>query len=460
MTSNALERPLPSSPDAERAILGAIISDNALIEQAIALTKPSDYYVPSHRWIFTAMLALRERGSEINAVLIGEELKKQGHDPMGEGLYSSMADMQFGVPRTSSIAQYAEIVIGKAQLRSIIRAAYQIAEAALDEEDDAAVIAERATSMMMQIERARHIESDFRPFSEVAIEASSLYEQMHRGVSQAIPTGYASLDQVTRGGIYPGEVRVIMAKTGDGKTANALGSAKFQAAMGIPVGIVSLEMSDLENFFRIHSAMSGVAAWKIKAGIWPDDFHRLQDTIHLPGELPIWVASNARLASIYELRRQVVELVQEHKIRVLYVDYLQLVEAMTDKKNSTRALEVSTITRTLKMLAKELQIGVVELSQPSQEGAKSGKVKTIHNRESTAIGNDADIVIVIDMPEDRENMSGWECTMRIDKHRNGPKMALKFWYDGNTLSFSEDAASAPPPPVYERTRREELDFNS
>lgn len=432
---------LPNSLEAEDSLLGAVMFDNSLVDEAIALVRPEDFYTPSRRVVFEAMISLAAKGSKIDITTLKVELESTKNLERAGGV-TALAGLYGLYVAVVSVKDYANIVRSKALYRKIYKQALSIARNALDESDEAGALVEAATTAMMQIERYGSVESDFRSFSEIAVDASELYEQMYKGESRAMPTGYASLDQATRGGIYPGEVRVIMATTGSGKTAWALGAAKHQASMGIPVAFVSLEMSDIENFFRIHSAMSGVAAWKIKGGIWPHDYQTLQETIRLPGDLPIWMASSSRMANVYEMRRQVKEIVIKHKIRMLYVDYLQLAEAMMEK--GTRALEISTVTRILKLMAREFQMGVCELSQPSQEGAKSGKVRTIHNRESTAIGNDADIVIAIDMPEDRENLDEWECTQRIDKHRNGPKMALKYWYHGPTMTFSEDRPSASP----------------
>lgn len=421
-----MDRELPNEPEAERAVLGGIILENVLMSQAMAHLEPNDFYNKLNQKIYIRMCELSECSVDIDAITICQN-----------GIGSQVryvADLTYGLPRALNLVNYIKILKDKSATRRFIRLSAEIEARAMDG-DDVVSLAAHIDAVTSDIRKGAGIAGGaFRSFSEVAKEASATYEALHRGVSHCAPTGFASLDRATRGGIHPGDVWVVMALTGNGKSSWLLNAARHQGEKGIPSAIVSREMSDFENFARIHSSISGVAAWKIQPGIWPEDFHRLNDTCHVLSNLPIWI--NSRTGSVYELKQQVKDLVKNHAIRVLYVDYLQLMSASSGK-TSTRAGEVEAISRTLKEIAMEHQIGVVSLSQPSREGARAPKVKASHNRESSAIEDDASVVLVIDMPEDREGLSEWECTMRIDKHRMGPKLSLSYRYNGQTLTFSE-----------------------
>src|SRR6266487_3927015 len=196
---DSLERALPNSSEAERAILGGILLDNALISQAIEMLKPEDFYVPSHRRIFLAMIALFERGAEINPILIGEELKKDNALETVGGI-TFIINLTFGLPHSTNIAHYAKVVRGKSMLRQLIKAANKITQEALEQEDEPEIILDHAEQAIFQLadERIRQGFTHVKPVAEQLLEKIQEMEG-RKVVLTGLTTGFADLDQLTSG---------------------------------------------------------------------------------------------------------------------------------------------------------------------------------------------------------------------------------------------------------------------
>jgi replicative DNA helicase len=437
MNQQMLERPLPNDEASERAILGAIILTNSLIDEASSTLQPDDFYVPSNRRIFVAMLALADAGVEITAITVAHQLEASGIKQQDDLSYCS--NLTYGVPHFLRIATYAAIIKEKSAQRRFMHLGAEIISRAEDGDaiGDMADFAERTAAEIRS--RAGAQAGAFASFADVAIEAREQYERLHKGDSRAIPTGYVDLDRATRGGIQPGELWVIAALTGRGKSAWMIGAARQQAASGHPCAIVSREMSDFENFSRAHSAVSGVPAWRIKPGLWPDDYHALMETWASVGALPIFI--NSRTANVFEIRSQVKELRRNYGVRSVFVDYIQLMGATSDTRNATRAQEVATVSRVLKEIAMENEIGVFALAQFNRIASHDERPEIHHLAESSGIEKDASLVLILDMEPQKEPQRERNCDWRIAKHRNGPLLTLPHVYRGDTLEFrSREAA--------------------
>lgn len=436
MRDELLERPLPNDAASERALLGAIILDNHLRDEAASLLAPDDFYVPANRRIYVAMLSLE--GVEINPITLGNYLKTQG-EYEAVGGFPYISDLSHGLPRFSSVKTYAKLIREKSLLRQLIRLGSRLTSDALEGETEGRELLNQFDSALAEM-RNRHGEASggFRQFQEVAQDALEYYERLARGEHNAIPTGYSLLDKTARGGIHQGELWVVAALTGKGKSAWAIGAARQIAQQGNTVGIVSREMSDLENFIRAHSAVSGVPAWHISTGLRPWDYERLRDSASLVADLPIWIDS--RTSNLYEIRSKVKDL-KRKGLTCLFVDYLQLLTVSKDAPYSTRAQEVAACSRILKEIAMDNQIGVFALAQFNRMAAHNEKPEIHHLAESGNIEKDADLVLILDMEEQKagEKLGERNCTMRIAKHRNGPLLSLKYRYSGDTLTFSEAA---------------------
>jgi len=247
------ERALPNSSEAERAILGAVLLDNGLISQAIEQLRPEDFYVPSHRRIFVAMIVLFERGAEINPILIGEELKKENALEAVGGI-SFITNLTYGLPHSTNIAHYAKVVRGKSMLRQLVKTSNKITQEALAEEDEPEIILDHAEHEIFQLadERVRQGFMHVKPIAEQLLEKVQEMEG-RAAVLTGLTTGFADLDKMTSG-LQNSDLIILAARPSMGKTALALNVAQYVALKkGLPVGIFSLEMSKQQLLMRFLS---------------------------------------------------------------------------------------------------------------------------------------------------------------------------------------------------------------
>lgn len=418
---------LPNAEEAERAIVGALMINPVLIGQADL--SADDFYWPSARESYRAICGLIEEEIELSPALIHERTEIFGR-PVSVVEISQMLDAANGL---RSIRNEVGIVKEKARKRRIAKLTAALNAGALNGEcsEDLIDQGERALEELRQELGARR--GAFRSLREIDIEAGSQFDRLRRGDCAAIPTGFAQLDYTARGGIQPGEVWVVAALTGRGKSAWALQAARFQAQQGYPVAIVSREMGDIENYTRLLCGASGLSMWKVRPGMHMDTYETLVDWRKPTSELPIFINSSTSGAS--ELRTLVKELVKAEKIKTLFVDYLQLLEIET--RNGTRATEVAAISRILKQIAMDNQIGVFSLAQFNRLANHGERPELHHLAESGGIEKDASLALILDMNEEREGEKFRPCAMRIAKHRNGPRPTLKYQYHGESLTFWE-----------------------
>src|SRR5256714_2592928 len=406
-----LEKPLPSSPDTEKAILGAVILDNTLIAQAIEMLKPTDFYVPSHRRIFTAMLALFERGSEINPILIAEELRRENSlDASGGVLF--LTNLTYGLPHVTSIAQYAKVVRGKSLLRQLVKVANKITAEALEEEDEPQNILDHAEHAIFALadERIRQgFEHIKHPADRVLAKAEAVE---HRDmVVTGVATGFRGLDALTSG-LQKQDLVVIAGRPSMGKTSLALALAQHAAIeSNAVVGVFSLEMSAEALAMRILCSEANVDAQKFRSGFLSnEEWARLGKALGKLGDARIFIDDTPAI-SVLEMRAKSRRLATEQKqLELIVVDYLQLMSGST-RRFESRQQEVSQISRELKALSKELNIPVVALSQLSRapENRTDHRPQLADLRESGAIEQDADVVAFI-YPGEGYN--------RTDSHKN------------------------------------------
>src|SRR6266699_5942594 len=267
LREHPFERSLPNSSEAERAILGAVILDNALISQAIELLRPEDFYVPSHRRIFVAMTALFERGAEINPILIGEELKKENALESVGGI-SFITNLTYGLPHSTNIAHYAKVVRGKSMLRQLIRAANKITQEALEQEDEPEIILDHAEHAIFELadERIRQGFVHVKPVAEQLLEKIQEMEG-RKVVLTGLTTGFAELDEKTSG-LQRNDLIIVAARPSMGKTSLALMLAE-NAAIHVPgavVGIFSLEMSKEALVMRMLCSQGNIDAQRFRNG--------------------------------------------------------------------------------------------------------------------------------------------------------------------------------------------------
>jgi replicative DNA helicase len=424
-----LERPLPNSSESERAILGSIVLDNGLITQAIEQLRPEDFYVPSHRRIFVSMMGLFERGSEINPILIGEELRRDGSLESVGGI-SFITNLTYGLPHFANIAHYAKIIRDKSLLRQLIKATNKITSEALEEEDDAQIILDHAEQAIFALadERTRQGFAHVKPIADGLLE--KVQEMAGRSAMlTGLTTGFQELDQMTSG-LQPSELIVIAARPSMGKTALCLTLAQNAAinAQAV-VGVFSLEMSKESLVMRMLSSEGRVDAHRFRNGFLNrEEWARLAGALGTLAEAKIFIDDTPGI-TVLEMRAKARRLAAEQKrLDLIIVDYLQLMSG-SSRRAESRQQEVSQISRELKGLAKEMNVPLIALSQLSRapESRTDHRPQLADLRESGAIEQDADVVAFIYREEQysRTEENAGIAEILVAKQRNGPTGIVK-----------------------------------
>ncbi|HJR06443.1 MAG TPA: replicative DNA helicase [Pyrinomonadaceae bacterium] len=424
MRDQMLERPLPHSAEAERAILGAIILDNALVNQAIELLKPDDFYVRAHYHLFRAMISMSERGAEINPILIGEELRRDGTLEQVGGI-AFISELTYGLPHFTNLVHYAKVVRDTSMLRQLVRVANKITSEALEAEDEATIILDHAEQMIFALadERTRQGFAHVKPVADGILE--KIQELGGRGaILTGLTTGFNELDTMTSG-LQPSDLIIVAARPSMGKTSLCLTLAQNAAIQAnAVVGVFSLEMSKESLVMRMLCSEGHVDAHRFRSGFLSrDEWARLAGALGTLSETKIFIDDTPGI-SVLEMRAKARRLAAEQKrLDLIIVDYLQLMSG-SSKRSESRQQEVSQISRELKGLAKELNVPLVALSQLSRapEARTDHRPQLADLRESGAIEQDADVVAFIYREEqyNRTEENAGIAEVIIAKQRNGP----------------------------------------
>ena len=424
-----LEKPLPSSTESERLILGAILLDNQLISQAIEKLSAEDFYSPLHRRIFKAMTALFERSERIDPILIGEELKKDGAIESIGGV-ASITNLTYGLPHFSDIFDYCKVVKDKSIVRNLIKVCNQITSEALAEEDDAKNVLDNAERMIFALadERTRQGFTHIQPIAENVLAKVQEFAKRESHALTGLSTGFRDLDEKTSG-MQKTDLIIVAARPSMGKTALCLTLAQNAATLEkAVVAVFSLEMSKEQLVMRMLSSEARVDAHRFRTGyLTRDEWGRLAEAIGTLSNAKIFIDDTPGI-SVLEMRAKVRRLATEQKkLDLIVVDYLQLMSG--GKRSESRQQEVSQISRELKALAKELQVPVVALSQLSRapEARNPPRPMMSDLRESGSIEQDADVVAFIyreDYYKPSEENAG-VAELLIAKQRNGPTGTIK-----------------------------------
>ena len=422
---------MPANVAAERSILGAILLDNFAFNQAAETLQPDDFLLDSHRRIYQRMLALGEIGRPMDLVTLSEELSRN-KELEAVGGVSYITSLTDGLPRASNIEHYIRIVKDKALLRGLIYASNAAIARAMDEAEPAGDILASAETSIYQLSDKR-FGSGFMDVKEIVKNSfgsiDALYERGQRVTG--LETHFTDLDNLTSG-LQASDLVIIAARPSMGKTAFAMNIAENAAVRDRKiVGIFSLEMSRESLLLRMLCSHARVDSHKLRTGFLArEDYTKLVSALGDLADSPIFIDDTPGI-SLTELRAKARRLQhQQGGLNLLVVDYLQLMSASAPgqaKRYENRTQEVSAISRGLKMIAKELRVPVVALSQlsraPENRGGKDSEPKLSDLRESGAIEQDADVVAFIFRPEvyDRDNpdLDG-KAKLIIAKQRNGP----------------------------------------
>jgi len=416
-------RAVPWSQEAEQAVLGAMLLDQDAALLATELVQDDMFYREGHRRLFRAMVGLVERRTVIDPVTLRDELGRRGElDAIGGADY--LADLVDAVPTAANLEYHARIVKDKAILRRLIEASTGIITEAYDGRSTASDLLDKAESRIFQISEQRGNEG-FSRLKEMLWPTMERIEALQRSGKSitGVPSGFVDLDRLTSG-FQPSELVVVAARPSMGKTAFCLNVATHAAVEGQGVAIFSLEMSRDQLVQRMLTAEARVDSQRVRQGGLRDaDFTNLARAAGVLQSCPVWIDDTPSL-SLLEMRSKARRLKAENDIKLVVVDYLQLMRSPEYAEN--RVQEISDISRSLKALARELALPVVALSQLSRASEqRGGERRPILSdlRDSGAIEQDADVVIFIHRPEyyDREDESKKGLAdIMLAKNRNGP----------------------------------------
>lgn len=451
-----LDRLPPQNLEAEASTLGALLIDKDAIIKVADFLDPSDFYQDSHGIIYEAMQDLYESRSPIDILSLSSRLQEKGQLEKIGG-HSYLSELASAVPTSSHVAAYAKIIQRKSILRKLLRAASDITALGFQESEDVDELLDEAEKKLYSVSQ-RYYQQNFIPIKSVLNQAFDRIDELHResGKLRGLPTGFGALDNLLAG-LQKSDLVILAARPSVGKTTLALDIARHVASrQKIPVGIFSLEMSKEQLVDRLLCAEAGVDMWRMRTGRLSekeDDFPRIGHAMGVLSEAPIFIDDSAT-CNIMEIRTKARRLQSEHKLGLVLVDYLQLMEG---RSTENRVQEVSEITRGLKALARELNVPVLALSQLSRavETSRPAIPKLAHLRESGSIEQDADVVLFIyrkssdkgydprDLTEEEKHVA----EIHIAKHRNGPTGIVNLYFDADHVTFKnlEKSQAAPPP---------------
>jgi len=440
------QRTLPHNLEAERSVLGAILVHNDAFNMAAQVIDSNDFYRDAHRRIFERMVMLNERNQAIDFVTLKEELSRGGDlDEVGGPAYvASLAD---GVPRATNVEYYARIVKEKSTLRNLIYAANKILTNAYEADQEPDLILDEAESAIFSVADDR-LKAGFVPMRDLVKESfpkiELLFEQ--KRLITGVPTGFADLDEMTRG-LQPGDLVIIAARPSMGKTSLVLNMAQYVATQPEhTVGFSSLEMSKESLFLRLLTSEAQIDSHRLMSGaIGQKDYGRISHALETLSAMKLYIDDTAGIG-VLEMRAKARRLKAEHGLNLLVIDYIQLMTGRGRFEN--RTLELASISRSLKGLAKELNVPIVVLSQLSRapEARSDHRPQLSDLRESGALEQDADVVLLIYRDDvynkDPNNPDAGIAELILAKQRNGPTGVVRLAFLREQTRFANLAQSA------------------
>jgi replicative DNA helicase len=440
------ERTLPHNLEAERSVLGAILVHNDAFNLAAQVIDSNDFYRDAHRRIFDKMVALNERHDAIDFVTLKEELAKAGQlDEVGGPAYiASLAD---GVPRATNVEYYAKIVKEKSTLRNLIYAANKILTNAYEADQESDIILDEAESAIFAVADDR-LKAGFVPMRDLVKESFPKIEQLfeQKRLITGVPTGFVDLDEMTRG-LQGGDLVIIAARPSMGKTSLVLNIAQYVATQPEhTVGFFSLEMSKESLFLRLLTAEAQVDGHRLLSGaIGGKDYGRISHALETLSSMKLYIDDTANIG-VLEMRAKARRLQAEHGLSLLIVDYIQLMSGRGRFEN--RTLELASISRSLKGLAKELSVPIAVLSQLSRapESRSDHRPQLSDLRESGALEQDADVVVLIYRDDvynrDPNSPDTGTAELILAKQRNGPTGTVRLAFLREQTRFANLAQGA------------------
>ncbi|MFC5046400.1 replicative DNA helicase [Aquimarina hainanensis] len=445
----------PQAVDLEEVVLGAMMIDKKGVDEVIDILNAEVFYKESHQYIFEAIFRLFENSEPIDLLTVSNQLKKDGKLEQAGGEYY-LIQLTQKVASSAHIEFHARIILQKFIQRSLIKISNEIIEESYDETTDVFDLLDMAESRLYEVTQG-NIKRSSESAQSLVIQAKKKIEEISNkeGMS-GVPSGFDKLDKLTSGW-QPSDLIIVAARPGMGKTALTLSMARnIAVGQGIPVAFFSLEMASVQLITRLISSETGLSSEKLRTGkLEKHEWEQLNVKVKDLEKAPLFIDDTPSL-SIFDLRAKARRLASQHGIKMIIIDYLQLMTAGGSGKNGNREQEISTISRNLKALAKELYIPVIALSQlsravESRGGSKRPLLSDL--RESGAIEQDADIVSFIYRPE-YYKIDEWDDEERsptqgqgefiVAKHRNGGLENIRLKFIGHLGKFDNlDDFSTP-----------------
>ena len=430
----------PNDIEAEQAVLGSMMLDKDAVSSAFEVLKPDDFYREENKLIFEAMFNLYNHSEPIDLITVKDELISMGKFDVCGGI-EYIADLSDKVPTTANVDQYIKIVEEKAVLRSLIKTSNELINLGYDQNLEVDEIIEKAEKSVFDLLQNRN-QKGYTPVKDILIDTVAQLEKLYNQKEHitGIPSGFADLDYKTAG-FHGSELILVAARPAMGKTAFALNIAANAAVRAkVPVAIFSLEMSKEQLVSRILSSEAMIDSNKLKTGkMDEEDWIKLSEGLEPLSESEIYIDDTPGI-SITEIRAKSRKLKLEKDIGLIIIDYLQLISGSGSRKNGSREQEISEISRSLKILAKELNVPVIAISQLSRapEQRKDDHRPMLSDlRESGAIEQDADIVMFLyrddyyNEDSDKKNIA----EVILAKHRGGSTGTVELLWYGSFTKF-------------------------
>ncbi|MFH0951126.1 MAG: replicative DNA helicase [bacterium] len=462
MTDTIKEKLSPQNIEAEISVLGGLLIDRDAIIKIADIVTADDFYKEAHTHIFASMVELYNKHEPIDILSLTSKLDEKGklEEVGGRSYIASLAN---AVGTASHITYYAQIVQRKSTLRRLIKAASEISLLGYEEDEELDGLLDRAEQKIFAVSQ-KYLKQSFTPIDDLLTSAFDRIDELHKqsGKLRGLTTGFLDLDKLLAG-LQKSDLIILAARPSVGKTSLALDIARQAAIKNkVPVGIFSLEMSKEQLVDRMLCAQANVSLWKMRTGRLSDseadnDFAKIGVAMGELAEAPIYIDDSAG-ATVMEMRTKARRLQMEKGLGLLVIDYLQLMEGR-GKYQDNRVQEVSEISRALKIVARELDIPVLALSQLSRavEQSKPAIPKLSHLRESGSLEQDADVVMFIyrkaadrnyrleEMTDSEKNIA----EIYIAKHRNGPIGKVDLFFNEETVSFKNtDKTGLIAPPEF------------
>lgn len=421
----------PQNLDAERSVLGAVLLDTEAIVSVADLLTSESFYLPAHKYIYSAMETLFEKRQPIDVVTLTTQIKKMKKLKEVGGA-AAVAELSNVVSTAANAKHYAQLVSESYVKRRLISMSSEMNELALDPSKDVMDIMDIAEQRVFALSQTQNKKA-FLPIKDTLVESFERLDELqkHSGELRGVPTGFADLDRCLAG-FQKSNLIILAARPGTGKTAFALNMSQHMAVVSKKkVGFFSLEMSREELVDRLLVSQADIDAWKLKTGrLDQQDFLKLSDAMGVLADANIFIDDTPAL-TIFEMRTRARRLKMEHDIDMLVVDYLQLAQGRT---KDNRVTEVAEISQGLKNIARELKIPVLALAQLSRAiESRAEKIPQLADlRESGSIEQDADVVMFLYRKDEsiREAVN-----LKISKHRNGGMADIDLYFRGDRIKF-------------------------